>query len=222
VLRATAAHRAPTLRFEGESFRLAPADGALRFESERGARLSGLALALGGSHQLANAALCLAALEELGARGLSVPESAQRDGLAEVRWPGRLEAIDDQVLVDGAHNPSGAHALARALAERGLGPYTLIAGLLGPKNSAETLAPLVGPAAHTILTRPRSDRALDPRSLAVHAPGAELADDLAQALAMARARPLPIVVAGSLYLVGEARALVLGEEQDPVALADPR
>src|SRR5688572_15506901 len=70
----------------------------------------GWRVALDGEHQRANAACALAAAEELG-----VSEEARRAGLASARWPGRLERVGDRVLLDAAHNPQAARALARVL-----------------------------------------------------------------------------------------------------------
>jgi dihydrofolate synthase/folylpolyglutamate synthase len=80
--------------------------------------LSGLALALRGRHQLANASLALAALELVN-EYFPVPQVALRYGLETVQWPGRLELISERplVILDGAHNPEGVRALADALIE---------------------------------------------------------------------------------------------------------
>jgi dihydrofolate synthase/folylpolyglutamate synthase len=77
----------------------------------------GSGLALAGHHQRANAALACALLQVAAGRGLPVTAEHVRTGLRNVRWPGRLEVVGERplVIVDGAHNPAAAHAVARAL-----------------------------------------------------------------------------------------------------------
>jgi dihydrofolate synthase/folylpolyglutamate synthase len=179
-------------------------------------------LGLAGAHQAANAALALAAL---GSTPLAIDDQARRRGLAEARWPGRLEWLADDLLVDGAHNPDGARALAAALPRLAGGrPLTLVFGALADKDAAGMLAALVPHAARVIVTAPPSPRALAPDALVALAPSSpsiEIAPSLAAALARARRPGARVLVAGSLLLVGEARRLVLGERADPLAVQDP-
>ncbi len=138
-------------------------------------------------------------------------------GLAAARWPGRLERVGD-VLLDGAHNPDGAAALAAALAALHPGrPAELVFGVLEDKDHAGMLAALAPAARGIHLVAPASARARPPAEVAAQARTLGLAADLhggvGEALACARARAAgaaPVVVAGSLYLVGEARALLAG------------
>jgi dihydrofolate synthase / folylpolyglutamate synthase len=205
------------LRVAGRDFSLVEEEQRLVY---RGAAvLDGLRLALAGDHQRENAALCLAALEELRAQGRHIPDAALREGLAAVRWPGRLEQVDDRHLLDGAHNPDGARALARALGERR--DLCLVVGILGPKDPRPVLEPLLPHAGRVVFTRPRSERAIPPEELAPLVPGAATAVDLAAALDLLRDDGRPRLVTGSLYLVGEARSLLLGEPCDPLPTADP-
>jgi dihydrofolate synthase / folylpolyglutamate synthase len=169
------------------------------------------ALALHGAHQRRNAALARRALAILGAS-----ERAIADGLVHVRWPGRLEALTPTILVDAAHNEEGARALAAAWPA---GQWTLIVGVLADKDARAIVAPLVARAARVIATAPPSTRALPPAELARLIPGAEMAPDLAAALAMSAGER--VVVAGSIFLVGQARALVLGEASDDIVVQDP-
>jgi dihydrofolate synthase/folylpolyglutamate synthase len=101
--------------------------------------------------------------------------------------------------------------------------FTVILGLLGPKQPEVVLAPLRPHARRFLFVRPRSPRAIDPVDLLAPAADvpAELCSDLSSALVRARELDGPILIAGSLYLVGEARALLLGEPCDPVPTADP-
>ncbi|HEX6835955.1 MAG TPA: Mur ligase family protein [Polyangia bacterium] len=168
-------------------------------------------LALGGAHQRRNAALARRALAIVG-----VGERAIADGFARVRWPGRLEALSPTVMVDAAHNEEGARALAAAWPA---GDWTLVIGVVADKDARAIVAPLVARARRVIVTAPPSPRALPPAELARLVPGAAVAPDLAAALALAAGER--VVVAGSIFLVGEARRLVLGEPADAAAVQDP-
>jgi dihydrofolate synthase/folylpolyglutamate synthase len=168
-------------------------------------------LALVGAHQRRNAALARRALELVG-----VGTRAIREGLANVKWPGRLEALTPTVMVDAAHNEEGARALAAAWPA---GEWTLILGVVADKDARAIVAPLVARAKRVIMTAPPSPRALPPAELAKLVPHATVAPDLAAALALAGGER--VVVAGSIFLVGEARRLVLGEAADGTAVQDP-
>ncbi len=179
------------------------------------------ALSLAGEHQADNAALALAAVARCPAQ-FRASDEAQARALAGARWPGRLEWLAPDVLVDAAHNPDGAQALARALPELITDRRIhLIIGIVDDKDAAGIVAPLLPLAARAILTRPPSSRALDPRQLLALAPGAQVVDSLAEALARARAAGDVAVVCGSIFLVGEARRILLGEAADPVTAQDP-
>jgi dihydrofolate synthase/folylpolyglutamate synthase len=182
--------------------------------------------ALAGRHQAANAALAVA-LAEAAARALGrvLPAAAARAGLAAVHWPGRLERVGD-VLFDCAHNPEGAAALRAALPA--LRPRALVVSIVRGKRAAEMLATLAPAFDHVVATRSRNERSLPPEELAALAPAAgpaiQVAPDPAAALAAARAAVGPgglVVVAGSIFVVGELRASLLGEAVDPVAGGDP-
>lgn len=171
-----------------------------------------------GPHQAGNVALAVAAAQRLG-----LPEDAIRAGVAGTTWPGRLEPVavrDRTWLLDGAHNPDGAAALARALVALGIRPAALVLGMAADKDAGGVLDELGRLAPLAIATA----ASLSPRALAPHDLGQLLEDrgfavlpaaDPAAALALAVNRTAPgdvIVVAGSLYLLGEIRPLLLGEE----------
>ena len=163
-----------------------------------------------GAHGARNAAL--AALR------LGLPAEAVTRGAASVQWPGRLEVIAWQggrVLLDGAHNPDGACALAAALRELGVGPLPLVFGVAGDKDISGVSSALRSCASEVILTRAAlSPRAADPQSLASLFAGlpVTVTDSPAAALAVLAARHAPLaLVCGSLYLLGEVRPLLLGE-----------
>lgn len=176
----------------------------------------GLATALEGAHQIANAALVLAACELLTAQVPHLTLDAVRAGLGDVRWPGRLERVSEDPLVifDGAHNLDAARQLARHLADRFSGrPITLVVGILDDKPYRAMLKLLAPLAERVIATQAAINRALPAARIAAAArPLAprvveipEVAQALDHALASATRGGLTLV-AGSLYVVGEARA----------------
>ena len=221
VLRAQAERAGVPIAFEGRELRAAVRSFGLdgqRLDLEGpGFRFDDLACPLLGVFQPGNAVLAVAAARHLGA-----DEAAIRAGLAATRWPGRFQIVrrDPVLILDGAHNPAGARALAASLAAYFPGrPLTLVIGISSDKDRAGILAPLVPLASRVILTAYRSPRSASPESLrAALPPGSPRVDTAAsldEALVLALAEPrTPIVcVAGSLYLIGEALAQA-PEKQD--------
>jgi dihydrofolate synthase / folylpolyglutamate synthase len=184
-------------------------------------RHANVRLGLMGAHQWRNAACAVGAIDALSARtGLDVPISAVACGLAIARVPGRLELVDGppQVLLDGAHNAAGAEALAVALRTLFCGRrVVLILGILGDKELS-TITRLLSPLAAAIVVSepPWKSRAGFAGAVVAEARRycesvVEL-DDPAAALERARAQAGPgdlIVVAGSLYLVGAVRDILV-------------
>jgi dihydrofolate synthase/folylpolyglutamate synthase len=172
-------------------------------------------IGLRGDHQRENASLAAGALALLEEGGLTVSPEALRKGISGARWPGRLEEVAG-VLLDGAHNPDGAQALARALPNLyPARPVELIFGVLADKDHRAMLRALAPLAREIHLVTPRSPRARSAASCLDVARESGLPahthTSCAEAIACARAgacgRGL-VAVAGSLYLVGEARALL--------------
>lgn len=188
-----------------------------------GGAYAALRIPLAGRHQVGNAALAVAAAEALAIQGFRIDEAAIRRGLESVRWPGRLTLVPGRprTLLDGAHNPPGAAALAAFLSEHRsrLGRLHLVFGVLRDKAWGEMLATLLPWAAAVVLTRPATERAEDPAALARAIPalaGAPLRPEVAQAIEAARRLAGPedtILITGSLYTVAEGlRALGLSAE----------
>ena len=186
-------------------------------------RLTGLRIGLLGAHQAGNAAVALALLDALDERfGLTIGEDALRRGLAEVRWPGRLELLDGsalglgRVLLDGAHNPAGAAALARALADLGLQAPTIVFGAMRGKDVRGVLTALAPLEPRFVFTRVDDPGALPPAELAAAWASiggeARIAPDPEAALGLADGDP--VVVAGSLYLVGAVRGMIIGMDEE--------
>ncbi len=174
--------------------------------------LLGYPLALAGVHQQWNAALAVAALH---AAGLPLREESVRYGLSHVNWPGRFEEIQPGVILDGAHNVHSAAILAQTwrMIFPGKKP-TLVFSAVAAKDITgilEVLAPL---AARILLCPVDSPRAVPTDELAAclppDAPSHEIYPDFAAAFTAAKAHDDPLLVAGSLFLVGEARAYLTG------------
>jgi dihydrofolate synthase/folylpolyglutamate synthase len=169
----------------------------------RSSRFSGLVCPLAGEHQIENAVTAALALKALG---------APPDGIGETRWPGRLEHVapNPDIILDGAHNPAGARALARYLerfyADRKL---WLIYGAMRDK-AVEEITGILFPLAQELTFAAASDsRALRPEALAEMAGRGRVSPNVGEALAWVRSQASAddvIVVTGSLFLVGEARA----------------
>jgi dihydrofolate synthase/folylpolyglutamate synthase len=172
-------------------------------------------IALAGPHQRGNAGLAAAALRQLARAGVPVPEEAIATGIATARWPGRLEQVGG-VLLDGAHNPDGAAALAAALRALHPGrPVELVFGVLSDKDHGGMLSALAAAVRRVHVVAPATPRArpaAEVRALAASLGlDAEAHASTAEAIACARRAASDgalVCVAGSLYLVGEARALL--------------
>jgi dihydrofolate synthase/folylpolyglutamate synthase len=176
-------------------------------------------LALRGEHQRDNAATAVGLVAALGRAepSLAVSRAALAEGLATVRWPGRLQVLRDRpwLVVDGAQNAGSAEALRRAL--EAMAPadsnVTLVLGVSAGKDTEGILRALAPLARRIVVTRSRHERAASPAELAQAvarvAPGrrVEVAPDLDTALdrvfASAQGSDL-VLVTGSLFLVGEA------------------
>jgi dihydrofolate synthase/folylpolyglutamate synthase len=162
---------------------------------------------LAGAHQVENARTAAAALSLFG-----IPAAAIGEGIARTDWPGRLERIatDPEIILDGAHNPAGARALA-AYIERFFGgePVRIVYGAMRDKAVDEVIGILFPLADEVVLTAPDQPRALNPASLAQAAdhPNLRIAATIGEAIRMIREKPMTTFITGSLFLVGEARAV---------------
>lgn len=174
---------------------------------------------LTGLHQADNAAVAVRAAELLAGDFEGLTADAITAGLAGVRWPGRLERFvlrGRDVILDGCHNPDGAEALVRFLEGAGVASRArLVFGAMADKD-VERIADILFPrVAGVSLVGVASPRAATPaelaRRVATIRPDARPEESVAAALRrlLSDAGSAPIIVAGSLYLVGEARALLL-------------
>ncbi len=182
-------------------------------------QIDDLSLPLTGIHQMMNASLAIKAV--LLSR-FPVDLRMIREGLGAVRWPGRLDLIHHEppIIIDGAHNPAAANALARALQDvfkKAYGKVILICGIMGDKDIEGILRPLLPLADDVILTSPAYARAASPESLARAAEslgfrGLRTASSVGDAMEMGirEARMVHpdsvlMVVTGSFYTIGEAK-----------------
>ena len=175
-------------------------------------RYGTMPIGLHGAHQKQNAALAVAALR---AAMIDIDESAITRGLLSVEWPARFQRWDHRTIIDGAHNPMAARALAATWRDTFGGQRTtLVLAILEDKDLrgiCEALAPI---AQHAILPRIRSERATNPQELAkifinLGVP-CQIGGTVPEALQKARARQAPILITGSLHFAGEALAHLEG------------
>ena len=158
---------------------------------------------LAGEHQVENSRVAAIALHELG---------ASPSGIAKTRWPGRLEHISSrpEIILDGAHNPAGTRALAgyiqRFYRDRRI---WIVYGVMRDKAVPEMAGMLFPLAARVILTAPANSRAMAPENIA--ASDATITHTVAEAVGLlCQAQPDDVIfITGSLFVVGEARALLL-------------
>jgi len=174
--------------------------------------------ALRGAHQRENARVAGCLLQELDALGVQVDEASRRSGILDVEWPGRLETLrwrGAEVLLDAAHNPAGARALADYLRETGWTPATLVFGALEDKDVRSMLAELAPACGAIVCTTPASPRALGAEVLATLAKGVAGAEwtvsaipEPERALEFAVGASGQVVAAGSIFLIGRLRGIL--------------
>jgi dihydrofolate synthase / folylpolyglutamate synthase len=194
-----------TSEWQLDALELGPAES--RFKATRESTLR-ICCPLPGEHQVTNALTAIAVLDTLG-----VPAASIESGIAQVRWPGRLERVSilPEIWLDGAHNPAGARTLARHIqrffTSRKL---TMIFGAMRDKAVPEIAAMLFPLADRLVLTAPRQPRALDPHLIAdlTRHSRFRITKDVGEAISLCAGDDL-VLITGSLYLVGEARELLV-------------
>ncbi|RYZ36118.1 MAG: bifunctional folylpolyglutamate synthase/dihydrofolate synthase [Myxococcaceae bacterium] len=207
---------------EGRDFALeVQQDGRLAYRGI-GWSLDDLTLSLRGPYQRQNAAVALACLETLQARGVAVTPEAARVGLATARWPGRLEEVASRpsVVVDGAHNPAGVAVLLEALDALWAGrSLHLVFGVVADKDRGPMMRALFPRATSVHLTPLDTPRSLPPERYMDEARAlcsrvvahASLEDALAGARVAADGTPEGwVLCTGSLFLVGAVKRLLAG------------
>ena len=178
--------------------------------------IKALTIGLAGNHQFTNAAIVLAACEQLIDQGIILQQNVIRNALKNNHWPGRLEIVSasPKVILDGAHNLMAARVLSDYIKNE-LKEFatTLVVGILDDKPYEKMLKLLVPVCRKVILTKPKVNRALAPQKLLeIVKPinsDLEIIEDVATAVSTAIKKCRSheaICIAGSLYVVGEAKA----------------
>ena len=235
IIRETAEAHGSDIFVEGEDFSvlggaISPRGQQFFFSSTRvGTSRDPYELHLLGAHQVENAGLVIMAAYLLHNGDGRIQEAAMREALRLAQWPGRFEVLEvpapavgargnQMVVIDGAHNPAGMETLRRGLDDYfPAAPRVLLLGILHDKAVDEMLKILVRPDDVVVVTPPQSDRAetlpvLAAKARAVSSHVESFADNreaLAEALRLAGGTKL-LVAAGSLYLIGGLRQLLLG------------
>ena len=196
VIRARAAECGSPLQFVNETYHGSP-------------------VALRGEYQKQNAAVAIAAIR---AANIQLDEKSIVRGLAAVEWPARFQKWDERTIIDGAHNPGATRILTETWHEVfGDQKATLVLAVLSDKDLrgiCEALAPI---AASVILPKIRSERAASPAELAkifsIITPSLShsITSTIGDALMLAREKPDPVLITGSLHFDGEVLAHLRGE-----------
>lgn len=223
VIRKTCAERQAPLFLFDRDFSGSGTGSLWNYQGLDGLTLTDLPMPLRGGHQISNCSLALAAMQLLQRQGWAISEAHIRSGMAQTRWPGRLEYFqneDRQFLLDGAHNPAGAAALRDVLrSDFPRQRLILVWGAMADKDISTALREVAPLAYFIILTKAaESERAASPEQLAAALPE-ELRSKACRAVSIpaaieqarvAAAKDDLICVSGSLYLVGAVRQQLLG------------
>jgi dihydrofolate synthase/folylpolyglutamate synthase len=192
--------------------RAAECDSPVQFVNQT---YHGSLVALRGEYQKQNAALATAAIH---AANIDVKEKAIVRGLATIEWPARFQKWDERTIIDGAHNPDAARILALTWREVfGDQKATLVLAALSDKDLhgiCKAVAPIT---ASVLLPKIRSERAVEPGELAkifsaiTPSLPSSISSTIDDALVLARAKPNPILITGSLHFAGEVLAHLRGQ-----------
>jgi len=223
IFRQHSADRGSPLYQQGRDFRAAWKSDGLTYSGIEW-ELHALRPGIPGRYQAMNLATAICAAELLDQRGISLTPDCVRTGTEQAFWPGRMETFagPPRVLLDGAHNPAGAKALAEALTEIPRRSLILLAGIVGDKDANGILEPLLPFADTVIAVCPSVPRGLTSRELSEHCralghqaiDAGNVANGLETAFTAAHPEDL-ILVCGSLFVVGEARARLLSQTFEP-------
>lgn len=174
-------------------------------------------ISLLGRHQVENCALAVMTARLLAKKDSRINVASIEKGLARVQWPGRFEIISRQplIVIDGAHNPDGARRLRESLDEffpqRSI---TFLLGILQDKNITGIVNALIKPQDQAVVVAPLSERAGDPAKVAEKIVARHVETAFSIAAGLTRVKELSgeqglICIAGSLYLIGSARQLIV-------------
>ncbi len=224
VIKTTAYEKKAPVKIYGKDFHIKK-DSLNTFQYISPQRvLKGLSVALLGDHQRENTAVALCALEVLEEKGLiKISEDKIRKGLFNASWPGRAEIIsrDPLIIIDGAHNPSGAESLKKLLKSNfSYEKLYLIVGVMADKDIKGIFRRLLPEAEAVIFTKPKYSRSADPETLKKiarpYTSKCYVIPDVKQAIEYAKTEAGPrdiICITGSLYFMGEVKE-IFGERSD--------
>ena len=189
-------------------------DGTLNYRGT-GRTLKHLKPGIAGRYQSGNAAVALAAAESLESGGMQITAAAYKEGITTAYWPGRMELVPGTppLLLDGAHNPAGASALAAALGEYTFSRLLLVTGVCSDKDVDRIFAPLIPLVDEIFTVTPSVERALKDEELSrffyskgiASQPCGSVISGICKARSESSAGDL-ILVCGSLFVVGEVKA----------------
>lgn len=219
VIAGQAAAQGAPLHLPGREFHAEGGWRRARFRTP-GRNLGPVRLGLCGRHQVDNAGVAVGCLPVLGNAGFTVSDRQAETGLARVRWPGRFERLgpDGRWILDGAHNPDGIGALVETTRDvLGGRKVQLVFGVLEDKKVEPMLRQLAPVAERLLLVRPEDARGRDPAGLRSLWPGpVEVVGTVPAALGrLLDASCGPVLVTGSLALIGEARAWLVEKGEIP-------
>jgi dihydrofolate synthase / folylpolyglutamate synthase len=218
VIEQTAGEKGAPLSLMGRDFDARGGWREARFQVS-GEEYGPIRLGLCGNHQMQNAAAALACLPLLQKAGIAVSKDAAERGLASVNWPGRFERFrkmgkGTQWVLDGAHNPDGARVLADTVRDVFHGDaLRLLFGVLKDKEVEKMLPTLLPLAGSIRLVHPSDVRGRDPRELLpLLDQTATCFETVWEAMEALEQDPgPPVLVTGSLVVVGEARSWLLSK-----------
>jgi dihydrofolate synthase/folylpolyglutamate synthase len=234
VISSTCATKVSPMRRIGRDFsvKVSRADEmGTEFDYEGARSITELRIPLVGEHQAENAALAVAACEELGGRGISVSDQSVRNGLSEVVWPARLDiwSRNPLVIIDGSHNPEGVSASSDVLKRLGLTPITYVVACMSDKDAEGIVRALASTAERIIVTEVkigRSAKASDIGTIATRECGCDVEVVAEPEKAFYRAlrsdEGQGTCIVGSFYLAGEAMKWLEGEGGLPRAIGRTR
>ena len=183
-------------------------------------QIKGIEISMHGDYQKENASLALACIERLVFDGYKVTDDSLMSGIKDTFWPGRFEILshDPEIILDGAHNPAAAMELAKSLKTRFNGAKGIfVAGFMGDKDIEAILEEFAPLASSIILTKPTGDRAFEPSAEAPQIKNSlkgskvtvipDMKEAIDRGIMLAKEKSF-IIITGSLYVVGEARAIL--------------
>lgn len=212
VLREAAVQRDARIHELGRDFDFTRENGGSTM-NYRGSewQIEDIQLPLAGRHQAENASVALAAAELLSSRFAAIAASTAKMGISAARWPCRMETVleSPKVIIDVAHNPAGARTLADAIDHN----VVLLLSVAADKEAASMVSVLSGHSKHIILTQFDNSRAARASDLAGHVPShipSTIEPDFSAAIdigiKLAGEANLPLLITGSLFTAGQARA----------------